>query len=125
MYLRSKAAVISFSSVYLLIPYTYFINIYCFSLKHLSITFVLSINISSEVEKIIAGTHPTPPPPFIIYLFIILNKKYFLIIHNVCIVSQSINQYLNKSVQYKLAQVKLQYQTGPQGDAKDHGIACL
>ncbi len=36
--------------------------------------------------------------------------------HNVCIVPQSIN----KSLQYKLAQVKLQYQTGPQRDAKDH-----
>ncbi len=35
-------------------------------------------------------------------------------------INQSINQKLKKSFQYKFAQVKLQYQTGPQGDAKNH-----
>ncbi len=43
--------------------------------------------------------------------------------HNATInewINQSIKQSLNKSFQYKLAQVKLQYQTGPQEDAKDH-----
>ncbi len=47
-----------------------------------------------EVEK---KEVPVLPPPFdylFIYLFIL--NKYFLIIHNVCIVSQSINQSIIK-----------------------------
>ncbi len=58
-----------------------------------------SYNQCLKWKKRSAGTQPTTPPPhthtplfdyLLIYLFIL--NKYFLIIHNVCILPQSINQ---------------------------------